>query len=440
MSFLIAIIGRPNVGKSTLFNRLLGKRKALVEDTPGVTRDRNYAFVELEGKSFTLVDTGGFDPINKNDITIAHIQEQIQIALDSAQLILFVLDGKEDLNPYDLEISKFIRKRKKDVIGVVNKVESKKSQDNVYDFYRLGLETIIPVSAKHNIWIDDLKDEIINRIPEYYQEKDILQGIKAAIFGRPNVGKSTLVNNILGTNRMLVDSNPGTTTDSVDTHIQFEDKHYILIDTAGIRRKTKVSLRLEKYSIIEALKTINRCDIGILLIDAKEGVTEQDARIWGYIYERGKGLIIAVNKWDLIEKDMYTWKKYELEMKDKLKFFTFAPFISISALTGQRTKKIFKLLDEVSKETEKRIGTGPLNRFLKEVVSKHPPPRNGKRPTKFYYITQIGIKPPTFNIYCNSDDEIHFSYQRYLINQIHMSFGFMGTPLRINFKSKNYLK
>ena len=331
MSFLIAIIGRPNVGKSTLFNRLLKKRKALVEETPGVTRDRNYAIVELEGKTFTLVDTGGFEPINKNNIKIEHIQEQIQIALDSCQLILFVLNGEEGLNPYDLEISKLIRRRKKDIIGVINKVESKKSQDNVYDFYSLGLETIIPVSAKYNIGILDLQDEIVNRVPACKEDKDDIQGIKVAILGRPNVGKSTLVNKILGTNRMLVDSEPGTTTDSIDTHFKFGNINYILIDTAGIRRKARVSLRLEKYCVIEALKTIDRCDVGILLLDAEEGVTDQDARIGGYIYERGKGVIIAVNKWDLI-KDKDTWREYEITIKENLKFLSFAPIISLSLI------------------------------------------------------------------------------------------------------------
>ena len=435
MKLVIAIVGRPNVGKSTLFNRIARGKKAIVWNEPGVTRDRNYADVEWDESTFTLIDTGGFEPVSKDRIFI-QMREQCELAIEEANAILFVMDGKEGLIPSDKEIADILRQQKKPVFYIVNKIDGPKDEEKVFEFYGLGVEPIHSISAEHRYGVDGLMDEVIKVLPGSTEEKWDRDAAKVAVVGRPNVGKSSLINRLLGYKRVIVDEAPGTTRDAIDTLFERDGKRYVLIDTAGIRRKSRISLRLEKYSIVEALRTIDRSDVALLLLDSKEGVTDQDARIGGFIHEKGKGCILVVNKWDLVEKDSQTMGQYEREVREDLKYLSYAPILFISALTGQRIKKVLDVIDHVSEQTKKRILTSRLNKYFGDWIEKFPPGLYKNRRVKLNYITQVTTAPPTFVIYTNFPGGIHFSYERYLLNRMRETFGFEGVPIRLYFKKK----
>jgi GTP-binding protein len=435
MKPIIAIVGRPNVGKSTLFNRIVGGKKAIVANEPGVTRDRNYADVKWEESVFTLIDTGGFEPVSKDRIFV-QMREQCQLAMDEAEVILFVMDGKEGLTSSDKEIADILRKVNKPVFYIVNKIDGPKHEEKAYEFYGLGIEKIYSISAEHRYGVEELMDEVIGVLPPLAEEKWDRETTRVAVIGRPNVGKSSLVNRLLGYKRVIVDEAPGTTRDAIDTSFERDGKRYVFIDTAGIRRKSRIGLRLEKYSIVEAFRTIDRSDIALLLLDSKEGVTDQDARIGGFIHEKGKGCILIVNKWDLVEKDSQTMGQYERDVREHLKYLSYAPIVFISALTGQRVRKTLDVVDRVSEQTKKRIPTSQLNRYFGRWIEKFSPPLYKGRNVKLNYITQVSTAPPTFVIYTNFPNSIHFSYERYLINQIRETFGFDGVPIRLQFRKK----
>jgi GTP-binding protein len=435
MKPIIAIIGRPNVGKSTLFNRIVGGKKAIVANEPGVTRDRNYADVQWEGNIFSIIDTGGFEPVSKDRIFV-QMREQCQLAIDEADVILFVMDGKEGLTPSDKEIAHILRKVNKPVFYIVNKIDGPKQDEKVFEFYNLGIETIYPISAEHRSGVDGLMDEVIEALPKLVEERWEGEATRVAVIGRPNVGKSSLINRLLGYQRVMVDEAPGTTRDAIDTFFERDGKRYVFIDTAGIRRKSRISLQLEKYSIVEALRTIDRSEVVLLLLDSKEGVTGQDARIGGVIHEKGRGCILVVNKWDLIEKDSNTMIEFEERIYSDLKHLSYAPILFISALTGQRVPKILNLIDHVAEEAKKRISTSQLNKYFGEWVERSHPPLYKNRLVKLNYITQVSKAPPTFVISTNFPDGIHYSYERYLINQMRETFGFEGVPIRLLFRKK----
>jgi GTP-binding protein len=430
MNPVVAIVGRPNVGKSTLFNRIAGRKKAIVEDHPGVTRDRNYADIEWGDRSFSLIDTGGFEPISREKIFM-QMREQCQLAIEEADLILFLMDGKDGLAPSDKEIASILRREAKPVLHVVNKIDGPKHEEKTYEFYGIGVETIFSISALHNYGVNDLMTEVLKALPPSDEEEVEEAVTRIAVVGRPNVGKSSLVNRILGYDRVIVNENPGTTRDAIDTFMEIGDRKYLLIDTAGIRRKSKISLRLEKYTIVEALKSIDRCDVVLLLIDPQEGVTEQDTKIAAFIQEKVKGCVIVVNKWDLIEKDTHTAKEYTLHIREELKFITYAPVIFISSLTGKRVMNTIGLVDQVFEEYGTRVSTSRLNDLIGQSTRKSPPPRYGTRRVKIYYGTQASVRPPTFVLFANYPRRIHITYQRYLVNQIRQSLGFKKTPIRL---------
>ncbi len=430
MKPVVAIVGRPNVGKSTLFNRIARRKRAIVEDHPGVTRDRNYADIEWGDTSFSLIDTGGFEPISRERIFM-QMKEQCQLAIEEADLILFLMDGKDGLIPSDKEITSILRREAKPVLYVVNKIDGPRHEEKVFEFYGIGVETIFSISALHNYGVDDLIAEMLKELPPT-DEGEVDEAVtRIAVVGRPNVGKSSLINRILGYNRVIVNENPGTTRDAIDTFIEVGGRRYLLIDTAGIRRKRKISLRLEKYSIVEALKSIDRCDVVLLLIDPREGATEQDTKIAGFIQEKGKGCVIVVNKWDLIEKDSHTAKEYTLHIRKELKFLNYAPILFISSLTGKRVMDTIGLVDQVLEEYGKRVSTSHLNDLIEQSTTKFSLPRYGTKRVKIYYGTQASIKPPTFVLFANYPRRIHVTYQRYLINQIRQSLGFKKTPVRL---------
>lgn len=432
----VAIVGRPNVGKSTLFNRLSETKKVIVIDQPGATRDRNYADSIWNGTTFMVIDTGGFEPVTTERMLI-QMREQTHLAIEEADAIIFLMDGREGLTPGDIEIAQILRKTQKPVFYTINKIDNLRQEELAFDFYRLGIERLYSVSSQHGLGVGDLLDDIVECLPdEDSAQEESEERIRIAVIGKPNVGKSSLINRILGYERTIVNPTPGTTRDAIDTSFDLNGKKYLFIDTAGIRKKSKVSLQLEKYSVIEAIKTLNRCDIALMMIDAQEGVTEQDTKIAGLAYERGVACIIILNKWDLLKKDNSTIGTYVQHIKDTLKYLDFAPIISISALTGQRVTKIFDLVDIVYRQYTQRVSTSLLNKRLEEFMAKLPPPRYRNRPNKIHYATQISVKPPTFVFFIREPKGVHFSYERYIANRLHEELGFDHTPLRIIFRKK----
>ncbi|MBP3702839.1 MAG: ribosome biogenesis GTPase Der [Lachnospiraceae bacterium] len=428
---IIAIVGRPNVGKSTLFNTLAGEKISIVEDTPGVTRDRIYAEMTWLNHSFSLIDTGGIEP-KTSDMMLSHMREQANIAIDTADVILFITDVRQGVVDADYQVADMLRKAGKPVILVVNKVDHfDKYMADVYEFYNLGIGEPHPISAASKLGIGDMLEAVVENLSleQVAEEED--DRPKIAIVGKPNAGKSSLINKLLGENRVIVSDVAGTTRDAVDTEIIHNEKEYVFIDTAGLRRKSKIKEGIERYSIIRTVAAIERSDVVVLVIDATEGVTEQDAKIAGVAHERGRGLIIAVNKWDAIEKDNHSVKEYTNKVREILSFVPYAEIIFISAKTGQRTFKLFDMIEMVIENHSMRIQTGVLNEILMEAVSMQQPPSDKGKRLKLFYMTQVSTKPPTFVLFVNSKELMHFSYQRYIENRIRETFGFMGTPIRI---------
>ena len=433
---LVAIVGRPNVGKSMLFNRLVGQRLSIVEDSPGVTRDRLYAECEWCGRKFDMVDTGGIEPSTDSEILL-FMREQAQIAIDAATVIIFVTDLRTGVTAADQEVANMLLRSRKPVVLAVNKADSTGDTDlGVYEFYSLGLGDPIPTSAVHGHGTGDLLDECLKYFPPAEEEEEEEDLIKVAIIGKPNVGKSSLVNHILGEKRVIVSDEAGTTRDAVDTVYENELGRYMFIDTAGIRRKSKVDERVEKFSVMRAQLAIERADVCLIMIDARDGVTDQDTKIAGLAHEAGKASIIVVNKWDLVEKETGTMEKMRKDILRDLSFMSYAPVLFISALTGQRTNRIFELINYVNDQSNMRITTGMLNNVLADAQARVQPPTDKGKRLKIYYMTQTGIKPPNFVIFCNSRELFHFSYQRYLENQIRSVFGLEGTPVRIVIRQK----
>lgn len=426
---VVAIVGRPNVGKSTLFNKIAGKRISIVEDTPGVTRDRIYTEVEWLENKFTIIDTGGIEPYSE-DIILVQMRRQAEIAIDMANVIVFLVDGQEGVTPADQEVANMLRKSQKKVVLVVNKIDAAKYMDNVYEFYNLGLGEPIGISAAQALGLGDMLDEIIKGFPEEAEDDYDELTIKVAVVGKPNVGKSSLVNKIIGEERVIVSDVAGTTRDAIDTPFEVGEDKYVFIDTAGLRKKKKIFENIERYSVVRALTAIERADVCLILIDATEGVTEQDTKIAGYVNEQGKGAIIVVNKWDLIEKDDKTMNKFIDDIRRELPFMAYAPTIFVSALTGQRVIKLLELVKYVSNQNAMRISTGMVNDIINEAVLMNQPPISGGRRLKILYTTQVAVKPPTFALFLNDPSIMHFSYERYLENQLRKSFGFEGTPIR----------
>ena len=431
---IVAIVGRPNVGKSTLFNVLAGDTISIVKDTPGVTRDRIFADAEWLNNKFTLIDTGGIEP-DSQDIILSQMREQAEMAMDTSDVILFMVDGKEGLTSADREVGEMLMKTGKKVVLAVNKMDKPELPVDFYDFYELGLGEPIPISSANMLNLGDLLDEIIASFPEGAgtEEDDT---IKIAMIGKPNVGKSSLINRLLGENRVIVSPIAGTTRDSIDTPFVHDGEKYTLIDTAGIRRKSKVNEDIEKFSVIRAVAAIERCDVCMLMIDATEGVTEQDKKIAGIAHEAGKGIIVVVNKWDLVEKETNTMRDFKADIARELGFMSYAPSIFISALTGQRVSQVIDMAKYVAENRAMRVPTGKLNTIITDAtMMKQPPSDKGKR-LKIYYVTQVGVKPPLFSFKINSRPLMHFSYSRYLENQIREAFGFEGTSLKFVFREK----
>ena len=432
---IVAIVGRPNVGKSTLFNRIAGERISIVEDTPGVTRDRIYADAEWLDHHFTLIDTGGLEP-DSDDMMLKHMYSQAEIAISSADVILFVVDVRTGMTDMDMQVANILRKADKPVVLAVNKVDDlAKYGMQVYEFYSLGLGDPFGVSGGQMIGLGDLLDEVVKHFPADKDDSAEDDSIKVAIIGKPNVGKSSLVNRILGENRVIVSDIAGTTRDAIDSEYELNGQKYVFIDTAGMRRKAKIKESIEKYSIIRAVAAVERADVCILMINAVEGITEQDTKVAGIAHEAGKAVIIAVNKWDLIEKDNHTMNKFLKDIDTEFKYLSYAPRIFISAATGQRVTKLFELITMVSENNSRRIATGMLNDVLIEAMAMNQPPAEKGKQLRIYYMTQVSVKPPTFVLFVNDTELLHFSYKRYLENQLRDAFGFVGTP--IHFIARN---
>lgn len=432
----VAIVGRPNVGKSTFFNYIVGKRISIVEDTPGVTRDRIYAESNWRGRNFTIIDTGGIEP-ESEDVIISQMRDQADIAIDIADVIVFVTDIKQGITEADKEIALMLKKSKKPIVLVCNKADNfGKVTDDIYEFYNLGIGEPHAVSSVNAIGIGDVLDAIYEHFPENNSEEDDDTIIKVALIGKPNVGKSSLVNKILGKNRVIVSNIAGTTRDAIDSSFENEFGKYVFIDTAGIRRKNKVTDNLEKYSVMRSLLAVERADVCILMIDANEGVTEQDAKIAGEAHEAGKGIIIAVNKWDEYEKENGTLEKYKKDIYQKLSYLSYAPIIFISAKTGQRVNKLYELINTVANQNAMRIPTAVLNQVLNEAIAIVQPPTDKGKRLKIYYMTQGATKPPTFVVFVNDKKLFHFSYERYLVNQLRKEFVLTGTPIRMIVREK----
>lgn len=431
---LVAIVGRPNVGKSTFFNRIVGQRISIVEDTPGVTRDRLYADAEWCGHSFTLIDTGGLE-IKSEDVMWSHIRAQAQIAVETADVIVFMLDGKTGLTHEDYEVAAYLRKSRKPILLVVNKLDNNE-QHLLYDFYELGLGEPIGISAGQAKGLGDVLDEIV-KLTGKYETEEKEEALKIAVVGKPNAGKSSLVNKLLGYDRVIVSDIAGTTRDAIDTRIKIGDKEYILIDTAGIRRKRSVEEDLEQYSVMRSLGAVRRADVCLIVIDSSEELSEQDVKIAGYVHEQGKPSVVVMNKWDVVEKDTYTIEKYNRKLKEELKFMDYFIPTYVSAKTGKRVDNLIKLAERAYENASRRISTGLLNDVLREaILTNEPPSKNGKR-LKIYYVTEVSANPPTFVIFVNDDTLMHFSYRRYLENSLRRSFDFEGTPIRLIIRNKN---
>lgn len=427
---IVAVVGRPNVGKSTLFNALAGEERAIVQDTPGVTRDRLYADCEWLGHSFTLIDTGGIEPDTK-DVIFSQMRVQAEIAIETADVILFMTDLKQGVVDSDFAVADLLRRASKPVLLVVNKVDNYQKQElEVYEFYNLGMGDPIPISASGKTGIGDLLDVLVKNFPEGSDEEEEDDRPKIAIVGKPNVGKSSLVNRILGENRLIVSDIAGTTRDSIDTDVIYNEKEYVFIDTAGVRRKNKVKDILEKYMVIRAVRAIERADVVLLVIDAETGITEQDAKIAGLAHEAGKGILILVNKWDAIPKTDKTLYAYQEDIRKTLPFLYYAEILTISAKTGLRIDKLFTRLEEILDSQTRRVSTGVLNEILAESLAMHQPPTDKGKALKIYYMTQVGVKPPTFVVFVNDKNLMHFTYLRYIENQLRQVFEWKGTPLR----------
>ena len=434
---IVAVVGRPNVGKSTLFNALAGKRISIVKDTPGITRDRIYADVSWLDRTFTLIDTGGIEP-DSRDIILSQMREQAQIAIDTADVILFMVDVKQGLVDADAKVADLLRRSHKPVVLAVNKVDHfDKYMADVYEFYNLGIGDPHPISAANQLGIGDLLDVVMAELGDKKGEEEEEDKIRVAIVGKPNVGKSSLINKLIGENRLIVSEIAGTTRDAVDTPVIRNGQEYVFIDTAGLRRKNKIKEELEKYMIVRTVSAVERADIVVLLIDAVEGVTEQDAKIAGIAHERGKAVIIAVNKWDAIEKNDKTTKEYTQKIRNILSYMPYAEITFISALTGQRLSKLYDLIDMASENHAMRVATGVLNEIMSEAVALQQPPSDKGKRLKLFYITQVGVKPPAFVIFVNDKELMHFSYTRYIENQIREAFGFRGTPLKFIIRERN---
>ncbi len=427
---VVAVVGRPNVGKSTLFNALAGERISIVQDTPGVTRDRIYADVEWLNQSFTMIDTGGIEPDSK-DIILSQMREQAEIAMATADVIIFMVDVRQGLTDADGKVADMLRRSQKPVILVVNKVDSfEKYMADVYEFYNLGIGDPIPISAASRLGIGDMLEEVVKHFPHQAGELEEDERPKVAIVGKPNVGKSSLVNKLCGENRCIVSDIAGTTRDAIDQAVTYNGREYVFIDTAGLRRKSKIKEEIERYSIIRAVTAVERADVVLIVIDATEGVTEQDAKIAGIAHERGKGIIIVVNKWDAIEKDDKTIYKHTNKIREILSFMPYAEIMFVSAVTGQRLPKMFDMIDMVIENNSMRVQTGVLNEIMTEAVAMQQPPSDKGKRLRLYYITQVAVKPPTFVIFVNDKELMHFSYTRYLENRIREAFGFKGTALK----------
>ena len=433
---IVAIIGKPNVGKSTFFNYLAGSRISIVEDTPGVTRDRIYADTNWRGRNFTLIDTGGIEP-DSDDIILSQMREQANLAIAMADVIIFLTDVKQGVTAADKEIALMLKKSNKPIVLVCNKADNfEKDKQGIYEFYNLGIGDPYPISAANALGIGDVLDAIYEHFPEKTDNEDDDDIIKVAVIGKPNVGKSSLINKILGEKRTIVSDIAGTTRDAIDTYFENEDGKYVLIDTAGIRKKSKVNERIEKFSVMRSLLAVERADVCLMLIDANDGVTDQDAKIAGEAHEAGKGVIIVVNKWDEYEKTTGTLENYKKEIYSKLAYLSYAPIIFISAKTGQRVDKLFPLINHVAEQNAMRISTSVLNQVINEAIAIVQPPTDKGKRLKIFYGTQASTKPPTFVIFVNSKDLFHFSYERYLVNQIRKEFGLEGTPIRIIVREK----
>ena len=427
---IVAIVGRPNVGKSTLFNALAGENISIVKDTPGVTRDRIYADVSWLNHNFTMIDTGGIEP-DSSDIILSQMREQAQIAIDTADVIIFLVDVRQGLQDADSKVADMLRRSRKPVVLVVNKVDSfQKYMADVYEFYNLGIGDPVPVSAASRLGIGDMLDEVVKHFPEDSGEDEEDERPRVAIVGKPNVGKSSIINRLVGENRVIVSDIAGTTRDAIDTEISHGGKEYVFIDTAGLRRKNKIKEELERYSIIRTVTAVERADVVVVVIDASEGVTEQDAKIAGIAHERGKGIIVAVNKWDAIEKTDKTIYEFSRKVRETLSFMPYAELLFISAVTGQRLAKLFELIDVIIENRAMRIQTGVLNEIITEAVAMQQPPSDRGRRLKIYYVTQVSVKPPTFVVFVNDKELMHFSYTRYLENKTREAFGFKGTSLK----------
>lgn len=432
---VVAIVGRPNVGKSTLFNKLAGKRIAIVEDTPGVTRDRIYAEAEWLRHNFTIIDTGGIEPTNE-DIIMVQMRRQANIAIETADVIVFIVDGKAGLHPSDYEVAQMLRKSGKPIVLVVNKIDRRELEDNAFEFYNLGIGNPVTISATQGLGLGDMLDEVVAHFDNLGGEEEEEEYIKIAMIGKPNVGKSSLINKLLGENRNIVSNIPGTTRDAIDSKLETEEGKFILIDTAGLRRKSKVKEEIERYSVIRTLTAVERADVCILVLDATEGITDQDEKIIGYAHELNKAIMIIVNKWDLIEKDDKTMNEFKARIGAGLNFMPYASYLFISALTGQRVNKVLSMAKECYDNYAKRIATGILNDVISKAVLMKEPPVVALRRLKIFYVTQVDTKPPTFIFFVNDPALLHFSYERYLENKLRESFDFKGTGIKLIFRQR----